>query len=65
VRPGARVAVTNTDSDPHTLTAKDKGGFDVEVPAGATVTFEVPEEPGEYGIICRFHPQMTGTLVVK
>lgn len=65
VRPGARVAVTNTDSALHTLTAKDKGGFDMEVPAGAAVTFEVPQVPGNYGIICRFHPQMTVTLAAK
>ena len=65
IKPGAMVTVTNADSAPHTLTAKDKGGFDVEVPGGATVSFQAPDAPGEYGIICSFHPQMTGTLVVK
>ena len=65
VKPGAMVTVTNADSAPHTLTAKDKDGFDVEVPAGATVSLRAPDSPGEYGIICSFHPQMTGTLVVK
>ena len=65
VKPGAMVTVTNADSAPHTLTAKAKGGFDVEVPGGATVSFKAPDDPGEYGIICSFHPQMTGTLVVK
>ncbi|MBT2594548.1 cupredoxin domain-containing protein [Arthrobacter sp. ISL-72] len=65
VKPGSMVTVMNADSAPHTLTAKDKGGFDVAVPAGATVTFQAPDAPGEYGIICSFHPQMTGTLVVK
>ena len=65
VRPGAMIAVTNTDSAPHTVTAKDKGGFDVDVPAGATVIFKAPDEPGEYAITCTFHPQMAGTLVVK
>lgn len=65
VKPGATVTVTNADSAPHTLTAKDNRGFDVEVPAGATVIFQAPAVPGEYGIICTFHPQMTGTLVVK
>lgn len=65
VKPGATVTVTNADSAPHTLTAKDKGGFDIEVPGGATVIFQAPDAPGEYGIICSFHPQMTGTLVVK
>lgn len=65
VKPGAMVTVTNADSAPHTLTAKDQGGFDIEVPAGATVIFRAPDDPGEYGVICSFHPQMTGTLVVK
>ncbi len=65
VKPGTMVTVTNADSAPHTITAKDEGGFDVEVPAGGTVTFQAPAAPGEYGIICTFHPQMSGTLVVK
>ncbi|MET3718674.1 MULTISPECIES: cupredoxin domain-containing protein [unclassified Arthrobacter] len=65
VKPGAMVTVTNSDSAPHTLTAKEKGGFDIDVPAGGTVIFEAPREAGTYGIICRFHPQMSGTLVVK
>ncbi|WP_411374986.1 cupredoxin domain-containing protein [Arthrobacter sp. MPF02] len=65
VKPGAMVTVTNADSAPHTVTAKDEGGFDVEVPGGATVIFQAPDAPGEYGIICTFHPQMNGTLVVK
>lgn len=65
VKPGAMVAVTNADSAPHTLTAKDKGGFDIEVPGGVTVIFQAPDTPGEYKIICSFHPQMSGTLAVK
>lgn len=64
-KPGAMVTVTNGDSAPHTLTVKDEGGFDIEVPGGGTVTFPAPDTPGEYDIICTFHPQMTGTLVVK
>lgn len=65
VKPGSMVTVTNTDSAPHTLTAKDKGGFDVEVHAGETVIFSAPDSPGRYAFVCTFHPQMTGTLVVK
>lgn len=65
VKPGSMVTVTNADSAPHTLTAKDEGGFDVEVPGGASVSFQAPDAPGEYGIICSFHPQMAGTLAVK
>lgn len=65
VKPGAMVTVTNGDSAPHTLTIQDEGGFDIEVPGGGTVIFPAPDAPGEYDIICTFHPQMTGTLVVK
>lgn len=65
VKAGSMVTVRNVDGAPHTLTAKDKGGFDVEVPAGATVMFQAPETAGDYTIICRFHPRMSGTLVVK
>lgn len=65
VKPGAMVTVTNADSAPHTLTIKDEGGFDIEVPGGGTVIFPAPDAPGEYEIICTFHPQMNGTLVVK
>ncbi|TLM72638.1 cupredoxin domain-containing protein [Pseudarthrobacter sp. NamB4] len=65
VKPGSMVTVTNADSAPHTVTARDGGGFDIEVPGGGTVIFQAPDAPGEYEIICTFHPQMTGTLVVK
>jgi plastocyanin len=65
VKPGAMVTVTNGDGAPHTLTVKDEGGFDIEVPGGGTVIFRAPDAPGEYDIICTFHPQMTATLVVK
>ena len=59
------VTVTNADDVPHTLTAKDQGGFDIEVPGGGTVIFQAPQAPGEYGFICILHPQMNRTLVVK
>lgn len=65
VKPGAMVTVMNADSAPHTLTVKGEGGFDVEVQGRGTVIFPGPDAPGEYEIICNFHPQMTGTLVVK
>jgi plastocyanin len=65
VKPGAMVTVTNADSAPHTLTVKDEGGLDLEVKGGGTVIFPAPDDPGEYEIICNFHPQMSGTLVVK
>ncbi len=65
VAPGATVTVTNEDTAPHTVTAKDGGAFNAQVAAGETVTFTAPQEPGEYAIICTYHPRMAGTLIVK
>lgn len=65
VRPGSMVTVTNADSAPHTVTAKDHGGFDVAVDPGETAIFKAPDSPGEYGFVCSFHSRMTGTLMVK
>ncbi|MBG6226453.1 plastocyanin [Arthrobacter sp. CAN_A2] len=65
IAPGATVTVINEDDAPHTVTAKDDGGFDVDVPAGETATFTAPEEAGDYEVICTYHPQMSGTLVIS
>lgn len=64
VPPGATVTVVNEDSAAHTVTSSPAGAFDVNVTGGQTATFTAPEEPGEYGIICLFHGNMTATLVV-
>lgn len=65
VAPGATVTVINEDTAPHTVTAENDGGFDAVAAGGETVTFTAPEEPGEYPIICTYHPQMSATLVVQ
>jgi plastocyanin len=56
------VTITNDDSAAHTFTLDD-GSVDQEIAAGesATVTVDVTESTG---FICRFHPQMTGTVEV-
>lgn len=64
IAPGTTVTVVNEDDAPHTVTAKDDGGFDVDVAAGETATFTAPDEAGEYAVICVYHPAMSGTLVV-
>ncbi|MDN4611579.1 cupredoxin domain-containing protein [Arthrobacter burdickii] len=64
IAPGATVTVINEDDAPHTVTAKDEGGFDVDVSGGETVTFTAPDEAGEYAVICTYHPAMSGTLVI-
>lgn len=65
VAPGATITVVNKDSAPHTVTSEEEGIFDAVFEGGETVTFTAPEEPGEYPFFCVYHPNMTGTLVVK
>ncbi len=64
IAPGAEVTVTNEDDAPHTVTADGGGDFNVEVGPGETVTFTAPEETGDYAVICTYHPEMSGTLVI-
>jgi plastocyanin len=67
VRPGVRVKVVNRDSVRHTLSHKAKGHFDTgAIPAGGGVRFfTAPKRVGHYPFGCHFHPDMTGTLVVR
>lgn len=65
VAPGTEVMVTNNDPVLHTVTAESDGGFDVEATPGKTVTFQAPDQPGEYAFFCQFHSSMKATLVVK
>ena len=56
------VTITNEDSAAHTFTLDD-GSVDQEIAGGdsATVTVDVTESTG---FVCRFHPDMTGTVEV-
>ena len=56
------ITITNEDSAAHTFTLDD-GSVDQEIAGGesATVTLDVSESTG---CVCRFHPQMTGTVEV-
>jgi len=65
VAPGSTIMVENTDRSSHTVTSEDDSFVEVIVEGGGdTGTFKAPSEPGEYAYICRFHPEMSGTLVV-
>ena len=64
VAAGAVITVKNDDSQAHTVTSK-AGGFDVKVDANGTATFKAPSKPGKYALICIYHSNMSGTLVVK
>jgi plastocyanin len=67
VRPGVRVKVVDKDAVQHTLTHKAKGHFDTgAIPANGGVRFfTAPKRVGRYPFGCLFHPDMTGTLVVR
>ena len=61
---GATVTFVNLDLVPHTATASDKS-FDtgtLKKDQRKDVTFQIA---GEYPYICRFHPHMTGRIVVR
>jgi plastocyanin len=63
VTAGASFQVENKDSTEHTFTADD-GTFDVDVPAGDTVTVDALDA-GSYEVHCEIHTSMTGTLEVS
>jgi spore coat protein A len=70
LNPGGTLTVTNNDFMAHTFTADALNGrgdplFDVVVPAKTTLPIPVSTlGDGTYYFHCRFHPQMTGTLVI-
>ncbi|WP_191971392.1 cupredoxin domain-containing protein [Streptomyces luteolifulvus] len=66
VRPGEKITVVNKDSAAHTVTATEGDTFDTgNIPGGKSGTFTAPAEAGEYAFVCTFHPNMTGTLIVR
>jgi len=59
---GDTIEWINNDVFVHTATGR-KGEFDVNIPAKKTVTQEL-KVAGDIAFYCRFHPNMTGRLVV-
>ena len=59
---GDNIIWQNDDVLRHTATARDKS-FDVELPPGTSVKTALSKS-GTIAFYCRFHPGMTGTLVV-
>jgi plastocyanin len=53
VKVGEKVTVTNGDSTPHTVTAKD-GSFNVDVPPNGSATLTVPKA-GSHPYYCTYH----------
>lgn len=65
VTPGAEINVVNKDSVEHSVTSDAAGAFDVEVDGGGHKALTAPSRPGDYTFHCKYHPSMTGTLIVK
>ncbi|WP_234436786.1 cupredoxin domain-containing protein [Streptomyces maremycinicus] len=66
VRAGEKITVVNKDSAAHTVTATEGDAFDTgTISGGKSGTFTAPAKVGEYDFVCTFHPNMTGTLIVR
>jgi plastocyanin len=65
VSPGATITIVNKDSVEHSVTSKPDAGFSTDVDAGEQKTFTAPAQPGTYPFVCRYHPNMKGTLTVQ
>jgi plastocyanin len=64
VKPGTTVTWTNTDEDPHTVTAADNSFRSTALDTDDKYSFTFTK-PGEYGYFCSLHPHMTGKIIVK
>jgi len=62
VRAGDIIEWTNKDILEHSATARD-GHFDVDLKPGASG--RITATAGTLAFFCKFHPTMTGTLMVK
>jgi plastocyanin len=54
VKVGEKITLTNGDTVPHTVTARD-GSFNVDVPANGSATLTVPAA-GSHPYYCTYHP---------
>jgi len=59
---GDTITWKNDDLFRHTATARDQS-FDLDLPAGSEVVMSL-DVAGKWDFVCKFHPGMTGTLVV-
>ena len=64
VAAGDRVTWVNRDFLPHSVTAKEAGVESGDLAENARWTWTATKK-GEMAYICRLHPVMKGTIVVK
>jgi len=65
VSPGATIVIVNKDTVEHSVTSKPEPGFSTDVDGGEQESFTAPTQPGDYPFVCKYHPNMSGTLTVK
>jgi plastocyanin len=61
---GDRITWTNRDFVPHSVTSQAHGIESGDLVEGKSWSY-VPKTSGEMAYICRLHPVMHGTLIVK
>ena len=61
---GSSVTLANEGEAAHTFTIEEEG-IDEMVDAGGEASIDISLAAGEYGFVCSFHPEMTGTLTVQ
>jgi plastocyanin len=64
VQVGAKVTWVDKDAANHTVTFEDGPGDLGNVDPNERLSAEFTA-PGTYGYVCQYHPNMTGTVVVK
>jgi len=62
---GDTVTWTNQDEVPHTATGEDRDVLQSGTIAPGASFSQVFPEAGEFGYFCEFHPNMSGTIVVR
>jgi len=60
---GDTIRFVNRDFVDHTATAVN-GGFDLDLPAGGDAS-TIVGNAGTFDYFCRFHPDMTGRIIVS
>jgi plastocyanin len=61
---GDRITWVNRDIVPHSVTAKERGIESGDLVQDRSFSY-VAKSRGEIGYLCRLHPVMRGTLVVR
>jgi plastocyanin len=64
VKPGTTVTWINQDDDPHTVDSTQGKFKSTTLNKGDKFEFRFTEA-GEYPFFCRFHPKMTGKIIVQ